>query len=129
MSPKAIRDYLIEEGFRAKIKVEDEGSTIIESAAGGYEFSIVFFRFEPFDGDLDNYHALLFTSGIGTDEADLKKINKANSDSFHLKAHFDDGIWIEMAVPVPESGLPQSVFEESFSSWASDLPEFVQELI
>jgi hypothetical protein len=129
MSPRAIQQYMIDEGYRAKLKLEDEESTIIESGVGGYEFMIVFLRFEPHDGDLDNYQSMFFTSGIGTDKKNLDKINEANSESSFLKAHFDDGIWIELAVPIPETGLPTGMFEEYFTQWTSDLPEFVGELI
>jgi hypothetical protein len=128
MTPKAIQKYMIDEGYRAKLKLEDEESTIIESGVGGYEFMIVFLRFEN-DGDLDSYQSMVFTSGIGTDEKNLEKINGANSESSFLKAHFDDGIWIEMAVPIPETGLPAGMFEEYFTQWTSDLPKFVGELI
>jgi Putative bacterial sensory transduction regulator len=130
VTPKLACDYLAEAGYRAKLIAEDEGATCIESGVSGLSFRIIFYRSEPYDGNLDEYDYLMFSFGLSIEgKPDLEKLNIANSASTPLKAYFEEeSIWVEMGVFAPDEGLPAGVFEEIFKGWVSLLPDFVQEL-
>ena len=131
MTPSAVRDFMLEEGYKAKLDEDDSEAARISSGVDGIPFSLSFFRPAEWDGDLDAYDVVAYTAGIDVkDDPNLNKLNSVNANHRFLKAYAADSVvWIEMDITVPEGGLPDEVFKETFACWTTVMPEMVQEII
>jgi hypothetical protein len=131
MSPRAIRDHLQENGYRALLKDEDQESSTIETGAGGLTFYVTFWRSEPFDGDLDRFEELHFLALAEADgDVSFEKVNEANANNRFVRVFRDqDSVFFDMDVAITSEALTSDLFDASLAAWTNWLPDTVQEVL
>ena len=128
MSPTDVRNWLQNEGFRAKLDESVPEYASITTGVDGIPFDIDFYRTVPADGDLDNFESIVFVAGAEMDELpSLLKMNELNGRYKYLKAYADDNIiMIRMEqIAFPET-LNERLFEEIFYTWSAIMPDFMK---
>jgi Putative bacterial sensory transduction regulator len=128
MTPRDVRDYLIEEGYRAKLDESDIDCSTIESADEGLTYLIRFYRPTPPDGDLDNFESVSFSTGreVGRDFA-IAELNNYNAKHRFSKMYFEDGgVWLEMDNIIYPENLTPNLFEDFLGFWSVAISDFVK---
>lgn len=128
MTVNDIREYLLREGYRAKLAQEDEETALINSSVDGVPFSIVFYRESPPDGDLDAFYSYQFSAGVDEEkDPNLLALNQLNAENRFFKAYADSGvIWIETDHLVSSDELTEQMFSNAFGWWTTFLHEMIK---
>jgi hypothetical protein len=128
MTVSDIRDYLLREGYRAKLDEGDEATAEITSSTDGIPFYITFYREYPPDGDLEAFYSFSLTAGIEEDrDPNLLLLNQLNADNRFFKAYAERGvIWIEMDNLISSDELTEQMFENAFRLWTTFLHEMIR---
>jgi len=121
-SSKRAAELMQEEGFRAKIEVDEYGEIEIHSASGGSKFSIYF---TACDESVKNCEIILFSAGFDFEEPqDIDTTNEWNQ-SRHTKAFLDDegDPYLQHSVNVLY-GVSEANFIDTLSWFTSQLAAF-----
>lgn len=108
-------------GYKAVLSTDEVGDPLIESAADGAKFFIIFY-----DCEAGSCRALQFR--VGFDEADgvpMSLVNEWNRSRRYGKAYVDDvnDPWLEMELDF-ETGTTQAQVSNYIQLWAGVLAEF-----
>ena len=133
MTPTEIKDWMLNDGYRAKLEESDADVAVIVSGVHGIPFNVLLLRDDPPDGDLDAFGTMSFTSGVSLSKTpSLKSLNQINANYRFFKVYadeVDDVVHIAMDSEVSADTLSQELFEDLFEIWISGLPELVNEII
>ena len=133
MTPTEIKNWMLNDGYRAKLEESDADAAVIVSGVHGIPFNVLLMRDDPPDGDLDAFGIMLFTSGVSLSKTpSLKSLNQINADYRFFKVYADeedDVVHITMDSNVSADVLTEELFEDLFEIWTSGLPELVKEII
>jgi len=122
--PAQLQALLLEEGYRAKLGVDDVGDPMITSATAGYDFDIMFYDCT----DNANCGSIQFYIGLSEpDQGSIQQLNQWNAENRYARAYLDeDGDAIlRMDVTMPGKGISKEVFLENLGLWESLMSGFV----
>jgi hypothetical protein len=123
--PAQLQAVLLEEGYRAKLGVDDVGDPMITSATAGYDFDIMFYDCT----DNADCKSIQFYIGLSDpDNGTPEELNGWNSENRYARAYLDeegDAI-LRMDVAMPSEGVSKEVFLENLSLWESLMSGFVE---
>ena len=127
MTVSDIREFLLREGYQAKLDEGDENAAEISSKADGIPFSITFYRDIPPDGDLDAFYSFSFSAGVeGEGDPNLLQLNQLNAENRFFKVYAERGVvWIEMDSLISSEELTEAIFANAFGWWTSFLRDMV----
>ena len=128
MTPRDVRDYLLEEGFRAKLDESEEDCSTIESADEGLLYQIHFYRPTPPDGDVDAFESISFSTGREYEgEVPLSVLNEYNARYRFTKIYHQKGaLYLEMDNIIFPNNLTPDLFEDILGFWTVSLVDFVK---
>ena len=123
--PAQMQALLLEEGYRAKLGVDDVGDPMITSATAGYDFDIMFYDCT----DHADCGSIQFYLGLSEpDQGSVENMNQWNSENRYARAYLDeegDAI-LRMDVTMPGEGVSREVFMENLGLWESLMSSFVE---
>jgi Putative bacterial sensory transduction regulator len=126
MTPHDIQAWLIEEGYRAKLEVDEDGDTVIHSSSDGMPFDIVFYAPEPPDGEIGGFDHISFTAAAMREGGtSLEEVNDINLSEPYLRAsrHEDGALVVDYRVIAYPETVIKRLWEELFGMWTHCLSD------
>ncbi|MBX9796238.1 YbjN domain-containing protein [Sphingomonas sp.] len=123
-NPESIAAALRDRGFKAKLTTDKEGDPLIESAASGYSFAVLFLGCE-------NHKAcssVQFYAGFTRKGLPQEKINEWNRTKRFGRAYIDragDPV-VEMDINLEPGGMPASLFADTIDIWEALIDAFAK---
>jgi hypothetical protein len=121
MTGPEVAAWLQAAGFKAELTKDKTGDPMIRSAAGGVNFTVLFY-----DCDKGRCRALQFSSGFDlSDGLTLAKTNEWNKKYRYLKAYLDDenDPYVEYDVNL-NAGRTMAGLKDDFDIWTDMLGDF-----
>jgi hypothetical protein len=122
--PTSIQTVLLEEGYRAKLTTDSTGDPMITSAAGGYEFDILFYDCTD---NRDCGSIQFFNRFKEPDNGTLEALNDWNSRKRYANAYRGENgdMILTLDVTMPGDGVSREVFLENLVLWNTLMSDFV----
>lgn len=121
-----IAKLLSEEGYRAKIETDKNGTPYIKSASGGRNFTVYFFGCSG-GVKLEPCSSIEFYTGFTTGKPfPVERTNEWNAENRYGRSYVDmdkDPV-IEMDIYLDAGGMPRAQFVENLEIWTDIMASF-----
>jgi hypothetical protein len=125
--PTSLQMLLLDEGYRAKMTVDDVGDPMITSATGGYDFDVIFYDCT----DNTDCRSIQFSAAFTEpDHGTPEDLNTWNSNKRYARAYRNDSgdAVLRMDVSMDGEGMGKELFLENLALWGSLMADFVDSI-